>query len=202
MATDPPPRSYLEVDRRFVEGDDSLRGEVASTPELADHLAALQRPVAVPAWVLALQEERPPVRARRWWLVVAALAALVVLWLGLPPPDAVRTKSPPALVVHVATPDGPVVWDDGPLPGDARFRVEVRGLSTAHFALVYTERAQPPEVLVAGSRDAAGLLTPAWSLDGEARDATLVLVGAERSLQGLPATEVLLEPELARYSLQ
>jgi len=183
--------SFLELDRMRWDGaSESVRQHVAGCEACTAHLGRVERPVRVPAWARALEQEERPRGWRslflgggRWaWAGALAVLALVLVPLLRPrevtPGPYVGVKGPPSVVVHVR--HGQVVspWDGTrPLtPGDS-VRLEVAAPGYPHVLVGSRMPGGDVVTLYAGTLPENGALLPAsWRVDTEGEGEHLVVV--------------------------
>lgn len=164
--------SFLELDRLALgEASATTRSHVEACPRCSAHVARVDMPVALPAWVAEVDTPRRPWRLR--WLggfvaAGAAAAAAVAILAPADRPAYVAAKGMPSVAVYVLRDGHTALWNgsDALHPGD-RIRLKVapegyRWVAVSAFAPDGTQR-----LLHAAALDPAGdyLLPESFRLD-------------------------------------
>lgn len=177
--------SYLALDRHHLAPDAAIALHAESCARCRAHLAGLQPPAAIPAWVGQGQvRERGSAAttpaligraqsARRRWMVGASLlaAAALLFWLR-PHSEEVREKGGPDVRVHLKRGESVAPWD-GRLRLRAGDRLRLQ-IATAGYRFVSVAAADGT-VLYAGAVPPTGstLLPTSFRVDGADPEETL-----------------------------
>lgn len=203
--------SFLELDRlKWGGGSAAVRMHVAGCEACTAHLERVARPVEVPAWARALEQERPRgwrtrlLGGRRWvwggaWAGAMAVLALLLVLPQRPREEApgtyVGVKGPPSVVVHVRHGQSVAPWDGTrPLvPGDS-VRLEVAAPGYPHVLVGSRTLEGGLVTLYTGSLPEGGALLPtSWRVDAEGEGEHLVVVLSRAPLSPAVLPRVLTE---------
>ena len=199
--------SYLQLDEHALGRlDPAITAHAAGCARCGAHLHVLAGPVAIPAWVKALQGESP---GPRWWslkglfavsTLAAAAAALLVASPPRPAHEETTPKGSPTVAVYVKAGSAVSLWNGvSPLQAGDAVQLKVRPEGFSRVTVASVEAGEAREVYQgAVLSKGVSLLPVAFTLEGPARDLRLLLIFSRQPVAPEELKRALDEPRRDR----